>query len=121
LIRNREITNAISVYWNATNSIIMTKELLNKRGDEIYEAGYEILNRKYVSHPVRDSSTGLDIFTIAPNARLMTADKVKLAAFANRMNRMARNIEIFYIPNMRTQKTKAANLVGLIKEQYHLK
>ena len=121
LIRKREITSAISAYWNAISGIMTTKELLDKRVDEIYESGYEILNRKYLSHPVRDSMTGLDIFTVAPDANFMTRDKTKLAAYGNRMNRMSRNIEIFYIPNMRAQKTRAMNLIGLIREQYKIK
>jgi hypothetical protein len=121
LIRNREIVNAISVYWNAINTIMMTKELQDHSLDEIWESAYEILNRKYVGKPVRDSITGLDIFTIAPDATFMTTDKTRFVALANRINRTIRNIEVFYIPNMKTQKTKAINLILMIKEQYNLK
>ena len=121
LIRNRKIVNAISVYWNAINTIMMTRELQDHSFDEIWESAYEILNRKYVSKSVRDSITGLEIFTIAPDAKFMTTDKIRFVALANRINRTIRNIEVFYIPNMKTQKTKAINLILMIKEQYHLK
>jgi len=121
LIRQNEITRAISAYWIAINNITITKELIEKHVEQIYDAGYEILSRKYLNNPVRDSSTGLDIFTVAPDARFMTSDKNILVAYANRVNRMARNIESFYIPGIRAQQTRARNLIGLIKDQYNIK
>jgi len=120
LIRKKEITNSISAYWNAINGIMMTKEFIDNRVDDVYQEAYDILNRKYLSQHVRDSTTGLDAFTVDPGASFMTTDKNKLAAYANRINRLAINIEIFYVAQMQLQKTRARNLIRLIKEQYKL-
>ncbi|HVE61754.1 MAG TPA: hypothetical protein VNA26_08040 [Chitinophagaceae bacterium] len=121
LIRKREIVNAISQYWIGINSVENVSGILEMRLDEIYEAGYNIFNRKNIIRQFRDSLTRLDNVSIDPAARLMTNDKNIFINYANRINRLTINIDRFLIPFLKSQKQRGDRLIHLIKKEYHLK
>jgi hypothetical protein len=120
LIREREIANAISRYWRGINSIENVSGLLEKRLDEISEAGYNIFNTKNIIGRIRDSLTRLEKITINPAAELMTRDNNKFINYANRVYRLSSQIDRFLIPFLKSQKLRADSLIHLIKKEYHL-
>jgi len=120
LIRKREIANAISRYWRGINSVENVSGILERRLNEISEAGYNIFNRRNIIRHLRDSLTSLDNVSIHPAARLMTNDKNTFINYANRLDRLTSNIDRFLVPFLKSQKLRGDSLIHLIKKEYHL-
>jgi hypothetical protein len=120
LIRNLEITNAISRYWKEINTLDNMGANFEKRLNDLAAAGYSIFNRKYARRGNWDSTSYFYSVTLDPAARLMTYDKNTLINYGNHLDRMIGLLNSFFIPRLNTQKERGAKLIRLIKKEYHL-
>lgn len=120
LIRKRKVANAISIYWRGTNNLEKTAENFNNAQDEKLNLENVIFNRKYYTRLSTDSITGLESYSIDPEARLMTSDEILLISYANRTDRLEVFIRRFIIPQLFRQKLRATDLIDLIMKEYRL-
>ncbi len=122
LIRKRNVANAIALYWR--NSINMENTVNNFNGliSEKFKSEDIIFNRQfYKIISVSDPSTSLDVYFNDPKARLMTSDKNILISYANYTDRLQKFIEQYGTPQLERLKSRATELIALIKKEYHLK
>ena len=122
LIRNKNVANAIARYWK--NSVIVENTVYNFNAFIAEKAKSEdiIFNRKFYRMLVRvDSSTTLSIYSDNTEARLMTNDKNLLISYANYTDRLQKFIEQYITPQVNRFKSRTAELMDLIKKEYHLK
>jgi hypothetical protein len=142
LIKKTEIANAISRYWQGINSVEHIASLLENQVNEVSIAGFNLFNRNNivvadsVNRPkipgVIQQETGgvtltnyikqrLNIPYIRPEASLLTADKMVLFSYANRIHRNRATINTFLQAQLMRQSKRAEGLITLIKKDYNLK
>ncbi len=125
LIKNKKITDKLSQYWNGINALNKIADRVEQRYDVSTELGVRIFNRKFIQVQL---DTGILVLrgslrnvTILPDAVLMTTDKNELATLANVVNRIRYSIEGPYTVRLKLQFKMAAELIALIKDEYHIK
>jgi hypothetical protein len=122
LIRNKDVANAIARYWKTSVILENTINNFNAFIAEKTKSEDIIFNRKFYKMLVRvDSSTTLSIYSDNTEARLMTSDKNLLISYANYTDRLQKFIEQYITPQVNRIKSRAAELMDLIKKEYHLK
>ena len=121
LVRKKEVTNQISVYWKMTGQIERIQERMELDMNEIALMGDNIINANFLGvYSERDSLSGIRFIEVLPGAEIMTKDKNILINLANKVSRLKRRIDNFYFNNLSHQKGLAVDLIELIKKEYHL-
>jgi len=125
LIKNKNITDKLSEYWNGINALKKIAERVEQRYDVSAAMAAGIFNRKFMKiQPGKDTVAFRDSSTkiiILPDAILMTKDKNDLVTFANIVDRIKVSIAGAYSISLRRQHKLAVDLITLIKEKYHVK
>jgi hypothetical protein len=121
LIRNKATAHHITEYWDEIARLRGLNEIVERRANEIFTAGSHIFNSKYCISSVIDSATRKRFVTIDPGAKLMTMDSNILINYSNFIYRFRLGIDNFLKPELIAQRTRAINLLNLIKKEYHLK
>lgn len=110
LIGNRNVSGAISNYWNGITQVQRIEESLDRFIDEISTFGDSVLNRdNYLYSSKSDSLTHLIEVSVNPNATLMTTERNTLLNYANKIMRLKRRIETFYFSNLNRQKERTVS------------
>jgi hypothetical protein len=121
LVKNKEITDKISLYWSQINQLENIAEKAGERLDYSQEAAYKIFKRKYLVEQVNTADKTSSQYIAVPGARFMTASIPDLVAYANSLSRLSGTIGTFYVSNMVYQERLATELMALIEKEYHLK
>jgi hypothetical protein len=121
LVRNKKVMNQLSAYWRNTSQIEGIQYRIEGSQDDINSVSDKIINAGFYGGIIKtDSVSGLIINRILPGAALMTYDKNSLISLGNKVGRVKRRIDGFYLSTLTQQKNAAIDLIGLIKKEYKL-
>jgi hypothetical protein len=121
LIRKRKVMNHVSMYWRMTGQVESIQDRLEDALDEISSLGDGVINAgSFGEYGERDSVSGIRFMNVLPGAELMTYDKNTLISLGNKVSRVKRRIDNFYLNNLNQQKRSALDLIALIKKEYNL-
>jgi hypothetical protein len=122
LVRKKKVMNQLSMYWRSTGQVEGIQDRIENAQDQISSLADGIINAGfYDGYSKRDSVSGLMFMEVLPGAELMTYDKNSLINMGNKVTRVKRRIDDFYLGNLNRQKRLADDLIVLIKEEYQLK
>jgi hypothetical protein len=119
LIRNEKIADSIRTYWGKIKNLDDISARLADIQGKIADIAAQLFNDKYYSK--RDPMNPIGgANSVNPSAQLIINDPKLLAQYANRKySRLG--VLYNYIIQLKHAKVSATNLLGLIKEDYHLK
>ncbi len=114
LIHEATVADAIIDYWNKTELVVKSNDLLEDYKIRARDKSYSIFNQKYYIN----SSSIVQVNETAP--KLMTSDLFQLEEYSNRLSHIRNIIVNVYLPLLKTQQETAKKLIALIKKEYHL-
>jgi hypothetical protein len=121
LIRNKKVMNLLYVYWQRTGQIEEIQDRIENTQDEVNLLADVIINEYFLEEDgERDSVSGIWFTNVLQGAELMTRDKNTLINLGNKVSRVKRRINSFYLRNLNRQKKLAIGLIELIKKEYKL-
>jgi hypothetical protein len=121
LIRKKKVMDQISFYWIRTGQIQSIQDRIEDAQDQISSFGDGVINSGFFGgYSKIDTVSGLMFMNVLPGAELMTYDKNFLINLGNKVTRVKRRIDDFYLNNLNRQKRLAIDLIVMIKKEYGL-
>jgi hypothetical protein len=121
LIRKKKVMDQISFYWIKTGQVESIQNRIDEAQDQISLLADGIINAGfYDGYSKIDTVSGLKFMKVLPGVELMTYDKNSLISLGNKVTRVKRRIDDFYLKNLIHQKRLADDLIVLIKKEYKL-
>jgi len=117
LIRNKRVVDSIRNYWSTMKIEDDIEERLQTSGSKAGDISMKLFYTKYYHYTNRQDPLNSQV-TVLPGAKLINNDPALLAEYANR-----RQSGLFilnnYIVNLQKSNIEAANLLQLIRKEYH--
>jgi len=121
LIRKKKVMNQLSIYWRMADQVENIQDRIEDALGETSSFGDNIINAGFFGeYGERDSVSNIRFMKVLAEAALMTQDKSTLINLGNKVSRIKRRIDNFYLTSLNQQKKLALDLIVLIKKEYLL-
>jgi hypothetical protein len=121
LVRKKKTLNQLSMYWRNAGTVEGIQDRIENAQDQVSSLGDGIINAGFFDgYSKIDTVSGIRFMKVLPGAELMTYDKNSLISLGNKISRVKRRIDDFYLNSLNWQKKSADDLIVLIKNEYYL-